>query len=314
MTTSRARLRALALGLVTASLLACGSAVATAETELASVSGSAHGVLPGDRFPSWAGDPVTLSLDAHAAPQPGDPSHATGRWQALHTRPDGSLFAAFGGTITTLTAAGSLAMLNGVITWKDNPANPDLPMIGTPVALSVADRPDGDRVGFVWGFFGEPVAARQAHVPFFALDESTLSVRTAVPGPRGGLPGGRAGLPGRRVSGTLDLGGSVLTVDASAPAGAPANAATGKITLTQPTGTLEATVTELDASGPLAIATATVTAGSGPAPLGSRISVSCYDGGTRDWAGWTAPGQAVLPAQGVLPQLPGIHGDLTVAD
>ncbi|HEY2062761.1 MAG TPA: hypothetical protein VGH57_30620 [Amycolatopsis sp.] len=309
MSTSRARLGALAL--VTISLLACGSAVATADTAPASVTGSAHGVLPGDRFPSWGGDPVTLSLDAHAAPSPGDPSHATGTWQAVHTRPDSSLYAAFGGTITTLSAAGSLAMLNGVITWKDNPANPGLPMVGTPVALSVADRPDGDRVGFVWGFFGEPVAAGQAHVPFFALDESTLSVRTAVPGPRGGLPGSRAGLPGRRVSGTLDLGGSVLTVDASAAAGA--TAATGTITLTQPTGTLQATVTDLDASGPLAIATATVTAGSS-APIGSRISVSCYDGGTRDWAGWTAPGQPVLPAQGVLPQRPGLHGDLTVTD
>jgi hypothetical protein len=201
-----------------------------------------------------------------------------------------------------------------VITWKDNPANPDLPMVGTPVALSVADRPDGDRVGFVWGFFGEPVAARQAHVPFFALDESTLSVRTAAPGPRGGAPGSRAGLPARRVSGTLDVGGNVLTINASAPAGAPPTAATGTITLTQPGGTLDATVTELDASGPLVIATATVTASSDPAQVGSRISVSGYDGGAHDWAAWTSPGQPVLPAQGALPQRPGIHGDLTVTD
>lgn len=311
-TMSRARLRVLALGLVATSLLTCG--VATAETTPIGVSGSAHGVLPGDRFPPWGGDPVTLSLDARATPQPGNHWHATGRWQARHTRPDGSLYATFGGTIDTLTAAGSLAVLNGVITWKDNPANPDLPMVGTPVALSVADRPDGDRVGFVWGFFGEPVAARQAHVPFFALDESTLSVRTPVPGPRGGAPGSHAGLPERRVSGTLDLGGHVLTVDASAPAGAPPAGATGTITLTQPGGALKATVTELDASGPLVIATATVTASPDPAQVGKRISVSCYDGGTRDWASWTLPAQPVLPAQGALPQWPAIYGDLTVAD
>jgi hypothetical protein len=307
--------RTLAIAFATTLPLLCGSTTATADpATTVSVSGSGHGLLPADRFPMWAGDPVTLALDAHAAPQPENPWHATGRWQALHTRPDGSLYAAFGGTIDTLTAAGSLAVLNGVITWKDNPGNPDLPMIGTPVALSVADRPDGDRVGFVWGFAGEPVAPGQAHVPFFTLDQSTLSVHTPVPGPRAGAPGSRAGLPERHVTGTLDQGDRRITVNATAPAEAPPSAATGTITVSEPAATFTATVTELDASGPTAIATATVTAGSDPSLTGRRISVSLYDGGPLDWAGLVLPGQKVLPYQGVLPERPAIRSDLTVLD
>jgi hypothetical protein len=254
-------------------------------------------------------------LDAHATPQPGNPWHATGQWQAVHTRPDGTLYAAFGGTIDTLTAAGSLAVLNGVVTWKNNPGNPDLPMIGTPVALSVADRPDGDRVGFAWGFAGEPVTQGQAHVPFFAVDQSTLTIRTPASGPHGGVPGSRAGLPERHVTGTLDQGDRKITVNAEASAGASTSAATGTITVSEGEArTFDATVTELDASGPTAIATATVTTASDPSLIGRRISVSVYDGGPLDWAGLVLPGQKVLPYQGVLPWRQAVRSDLTVLD
>ncbi|PPK67087.1 hypothetical protein V5P93_003426 [Actinokineospora auranticolor] len=314
--TTRSRLCALAVGLATALPLLGGTTAAAADPATAvGVSGSGRGLLPGDRFPMWAGDPITLDLDAHATPRPGNPWRANGRWQAVHTRPDGTLHAAFGGTIDRLTAAGSLAVLNGVVTWKDNPDNPDLPMIGAPVALSVADRPDGDRVGFVWGFAGEPVAPGQAHVPFFALEQSTLTVRTPVPGPRGGVPGSRAGLPERHVTGTLDQGDRKITVNAHAPAGAPPSAATGTITISDSAATtVDATVTELDASGPTAIVTATVTAGGDPSLIGRRISVSGYDGGSLDWAGVVLPGQEVLPYQGILPWRPAIRSDLTVLD
>ncbi|EOD69681.1 hypothetical protein [Amycolatopsis vancoresmycina] len=314
--TTRSRLRALAIGLATTLPLVGGTTAAVADpATTVSVSGSGHGLLPGDRFPMWAGEPVTFGLDAHATPQPGNPWHATGQWQAVHTEPDGSLYAAFGGTIDTLTAAGSLAVLNGVVTWKNNPGNPDLPMIGTPVALSVADRPDGDRVGFAWGFAGEPVAPGQAHVPFLALDQSTLTVHTPVPGPRGGVPGSRNGLPERHIKGTLDQGGRKIKVNADAPAGAPPSAATGTITISDGAATtFDATVTELDASGPVAIATATVTAGSDRSLIGRRISVSVYDGGRFDWADVVPPGQEVLPYQGVVPWRPAIRSDLTVLD
>ncbi len=314
--TTRSRLRALAIGLATTLSLLGGTTVAVAgPATTVSVSGSGHGLLPGDRFPMWAGDPITLGLDAHATPQPGNPWHATGHWQAVHTQPDGTLYAAFGGTIDTLTAAGSLAVLNGVVTWKNNPGHPDLPMIGTPVALSVADRPDGDRVGFVWGFAGEPVTPGQAHVPFFALDQSTLTVHTPVPGPHGGVAGSREGLPERHVTGTLDQGDRKITVNAGAPAGAPPSAATGTISVSDgAAGRFDATVTELDASGPTAIATATVTTGTDAALIGGRISVSVYDGGPLDWAGLVLPGQKVLPYQGMLPWRPAIWSDLTVRD
>ncbi|MET8997625.1 hypothetical protein [Amycolatopsis sp. NPDC004169] len=314
--TTRSRLRALAVALAATLPLPVGTAAAVADpATTVSVSGSGRGLLPGDRFPMWAGDPITLGLDARATPRPGNPRNATGRWQAVHTRPDGTLHAAFGGTVDTLTAAGSVAVLNGVVTWKDNPDNPDLPMIGTPVALSVADRPDGDRVGFVWGFAGEPVAPGQAHVPFFALDESTLTVRTPVPGPHGGVPGSRVGLPGRHVAGTLELGDRTITVNAQAPAGALPSAATGTITVKGGAAMkFDATVTELDASGPAVIATATVTTAGDPSLIGRRISVSVYDGGPRDWAGVVLPGREVLPYQGILPWRPAIRSDLTVLD
>src|SRR5690349_3298920 len=118
------RLFAGAAALAVAAALVWAGAATAGPLDI-SVTGSASGTLPGDRFPFWANHPVRLSIDAHAGH-----GQATGAWQAVHTELDGSLHAAFGGTIDTLDAAGSLAILNGVLTWKDNPANPTLPMVG----------------------------------------------------------------------------------------------------------------------------------------------------------------------------------------
>jgi hypothetical protein len=285
-----------------------------------SVSGRAVGHLPGDRFPQWAGHQVRLSIDAHAPA--GDPSHAAGTWSAVHDELDGSLHAAFGGTIDALTAAGSLAIMHGVVTWADNPANPTLPMVGTPVALSVSDRPGGDRVGFTWGFAGEPVQALQAHVPFFALDQSSLTIRGAGRGPAGGPPGTSAGLPDRHVRGAMAgstrLGRYELAVAADADAGAASGSGTIRLVQRDRRGAVarsfQAVVTEFDAAGGLAVLTATVTASPDLGLVGSRVSFSIYDGGARDFVGWAfaADGVTVLPGQGVLPATSADRGNIVV--
>jgi hypothetical protein len=287
-----------------------------------SVTGGAIGHLPGDRFPQWAGHQVRLSIDAHATD--GDASQAVGTWSAVHSELDGRLHATFGGTIDALVAAGSLAVMHGVVTWADNPSNPTLQMVGTPVAISVADRSSGDRVGFTWGFAGEPVQTLQAHVPFFALEQSSLTVRGTAGGPRGGGAGDSPGLPERHVrgavAGSTPAGRYELAVTADARAGAAPNAGNGTIRFVQRdrrgavTSSFRAGATEFDAAGAMAIITATVIESSDPERVGRRVTFSVYDGGSADFVGWAVPvdGATVLPAQGVLPTMSIDQGNLVV--
>jgi len=311
---------ALALAITAGLFAAIPTATADPASSVSSVTGQAIGHLPGDRFPPWAGHQVRLSIDAHAVAA--GATRAVGTWSAVHDELDGSLHAAFGGTIDALAAAGSLAIMHGVVTWADNPSNPTLQMIGTPVAISVADQPSGDRVGFTWGFAGEPVQTLQAHVPFFTLDHSSLTVRGATAGPQGGAPGGRAGLPERHVrgavAGSTNSGRYELAVTADAGAGVAANAGSGTVRFVQRdrhgggTSSFRAGVTEFDAAGAMAIVTATVLESSDPQLVGRRVSFSLYDGGTADFIGWTSDGATVLPGQGVLPTVPAGRGNLVV--
>ena len=295
-----------ALALAVTGALAVGAAPANADAACptASVSGTGAGHLPGDRFPMWAGDPVTLSVDAHAVADPIDPHRATGHYTARHTRADGTLYAEWSGDITELRTAGSVAVLSGDITWANNPTNPGLPMVGTPVALTVAAGPDADRVGFTWGFSGEPVLPTQGHPPFFALDTSTLVVRSGAPGPVGvgGTAAASRVLRGTVTGPTGDGGWYRLAVAAQDGAG------TFQLTRWDATGALRddrrGAVSCLDVAAGWAVAT-------GADSAGRAVSLTVDGSAGGDWTGWVLD-QPVAPCQGALPTTPGASADLVV--
>ncbi|WP_194922308.1 hypothetical protein [Catenulispora rubra] len=290
-----------------------------------SVTGQGSGNLPGDLFPQWAGDPIDFTINAQATPDP------SGTFQVTHRRSDGSLYTEFSGTVVSVTAAGQMAVVNGVITAADDPANPGLTLVGAKVAMTFDERPDGTRVGFVWGFAGQPVAEGQGAVPFFPLSSSSVVVNSGgQPGPTSDrtLTGGQPSqVPARQLSGTVTgvdpaTGGYyMLTTDAGVAAGAATTTAQGTFTysLYQPdiakSTSYSGTIGCLDIGGDDAVATGQITASSGNATLvGKRVAWSVYDNGTDNWVSGLIDSAAtpVHACQGPIPVAVGTGGHIAV--
>lgn len=324
------------LALAFAALFAAGAVSAAPSATAAgvpvagpSVTGQGSGFLPGDLFPQWAGNPISFTIDARATPTAADVDHADGSFQVTHLRNDGSLYTAFSGSVTALTAAGQMAVVNGVITAADDPANPGLTLVGAKVALTFDNRPGGARVGFVWGFAGQPVAEGQGAVPFFPLAASSVVVGGGRPGPVGtrALSGPPPTSPARQLSGTatgydpVTGGYYTLSSDVAVAPGAATQTAQGTFTyvLRQPdiakSTSYSGTISCLDVGGDEAIATGQITAAdNNPALIGRKTAWSIYDNGTTDWVTGIldSPTTPVHACQAPLPLGPATSGRITV--
>lgn len=313
----------------TTGVASTGNSVTGASVTGVSVTGQGSGTLPGDLFPQWAGDPINFTINAQGTPDPSDPDHADGTFQVAHLRTDGSLYTEFSGTVVAVAAAGQIAVVNGVITAADDPANPGLTLVGAKVAMTFDTRPDGTRVGFVWGFAGQPVAEGQGAVPFFPLAVSSVVIADDQPGPVGGstLTGQPSSVPARQVGGTVTgvdpaTGGYyTLTTDAAVAAGAATSTAQGTFsyTLYQPdlatSTSYSGTIGCLDVGGADAVATGQITAATNnPALVGRKVAWSIYDNGTDNWVSGILDSAAtpVHACQGAVPAGPGTSGHIAV--
>lgn len=128
-------------------------------------------------FQGFEGDPVRISVDARAATNT-DPRGTAGHFHVRHVHTDGRLVADFEGDITCLAVGGREAIATGVITKGEAPWFPGLELVGQKVALSVEDDGrHGDRMGWVWGAFGQPVSDCQGTVAFIRTTSGDFSVR-----------------------------------------------------------------------------------------------------------------------------------------
>ncbi|MCK2242549.1 MULTISPECIES: hypothetical protein [unclassified Crossiella] len=175
---TRTARRFLVAGLAATAVVSGVAAPAFAAEAPMSVRGSAGGQL-GPEFGPMAGDPVRFEIQASAT----DPMKPSGTFKVTHHKPDGSLLARFSGEVTGLHAVGQVGVVNGKITWAEHPGAPQLEFVGKPVSLTVQDEGrHGDRIGWVWGFFGQPVSPLQGTAPVLRLSDGDLSVRGPVPG------------------------------------------------------------------------------------------------------------------------------------
>ncbi|MFI2609294.1 hypothetical protein [Kitasatospora sp. NPDC018619] len=127
-------------------------------------------------FHGFEGDPVRISVDARTTAN-GDPRTTTGHFHVRHVHTDGRLVADFEGDITCLAGGGREAIATGVITRGEVPWFPDMRPVGGKVALSVEDDGrHGDRMGWVWGLFDQPVSDCQGTVPFIRTTGGDFSV------------------------------------------------------------------------------------------------------------------------------------------
>lgn len=141
---------------------------------------SLHGTgdtVIGSGFSTFEGDPVRFTIDARADTL--KPSETTrGHFHVRHVHTDGRLVADFEGDITCLAVGGREAIATGVVTRGEAPWFPGKPVVGQKVALSVEDHGrHGDRIGWVWGFFGAPVSDCQGTVPFIRTTGGDFTVR-----------------------------------------------------------------------------------------------------------------------------------------
>lgn len=326
------KLKTLITAGLAAALVALPASTGTAAAAPAnppSITGQGSGTLPGNLFPQWADNPISFTIDAQAAPDPSDPNHADGIFQVTHLRTDGSLYTEFSGTVTSLTTAGQMAVVNGLITAADDPANPGLNLIGAHIALTFDNRPDGARVGFVWGFAGQPVAEAQGAVPFLKLANSSVVVNSNQPGPFSTrtLPDQPGPIPARQLSGTVTgsdpiTGGYyTLTTNAEVAAGAAPTTAQGTFTYTlyQPeiakSTSYSGTISCLNVGGEEAVATGRITtATNNPTLIGKQAAWSIYDNGADTWITGIldATSTPVHACQGPLPLQPETGGHITV--
>ncbi|MGW6914610.1 hypothetical protein ACWGB8_12425 [Kitasatospora sp. NPDC054939] len=133
------------------------------------------GVVLNDDFPAFKGDPVRFEVDARTGVN-GSPEHARGRMHVTHLRPDGRLVADLEIKVGCVVAAGRDAIVTGVVTAGEAPWFPDMTVVGSRVAVTVQDNGRVDRVGWVMGAFGAPVADCQGTVPFIRTSSGTLTV------------------------------------------------------------------------------------------------------------------------------------------
>lgn len=121
---------------------------------------------------------MRISVDARATTNT-DTRSTAGHFHVRHVHTDGRLVADFEGDITCLAVGGREAIATGVVTRGEAPWFPGLELTGQKVALSVED--DGrrwDRMGWVWGAFGQPVSDCQGTVPFIRTTGGDFSVRS----------------------------------------------------------------------------------------------------------------------------------------
>ncbi|WP_051711391.1 hypothetical protein [Streptomyces sp. NRRL S-350] len=168
---------ALATALATSAPTTPGEPAAAAERSGAvSVHGSGDTVLT-SAFRDFAGDPVRITLDARATGNL-DPGGTHGHFHVRHVHTDGRLVADFEGDVTCLGVGGREAIATGVITKGEASWFPGLEMTGQKVSLSVEDDGrHGDRIGWVWGALGQPVADCQGAVPFIRTTGGDFTVR-----------------------------------------------------------------------------------------------------------------------------------------
>ncbi|GAA2820996.1 hypothetical protein GCM10010452_56510 [Crossiella cryophila] len=309
-------------GLAATAVLGGVAAPAFAAEAPMSVRGSAGGQL-GPEFGSMAGDPVRFEIQASAT----DPLKPSGTFKVSHHKPDGSLLARFSGEVTGLHAVGQVGVVNGKITWAEHPGAPQIEFVGKPVSLTVQDEGRrGDRIGWVWGFFGQPVSPLQGSAPVLRLSDGDFAVRGPVPGADAAE---RAEGSGVAVSAEADRGhllaGTVrgtskdpqfqddplmFSVAAKVAPGAAPDTASGRFHVThhRPDGGLVADfsgrITCLLVGGRVGMATGVVERSADPAHVGLRVSFSVYDGARADRIGWlwglpTSP--PVLDCQGFTP-------------
>ncbi|MEV7188471.1 hypothetical protein [Kitasatospora sp. NPDC093102] len=129
-------------------------------------------------FQGFDGDPVQISVDARTTTNT-DPRSTAGHFHVRHVHTDGRLVADFEGDITCLAVGGREAIATGVVTKGEAPWFPGLELVGQKVSLSVEDNGRrGDRMGWVWGVFGQPVSDCQGTVPFIRTTSGDFSVRS----------------------------------------------------------------------------------------------------------------------------------------
>ncbi|MFI7064564.1 hypothetical protein ACIBL3_26475 [Kribbella sp. NPDC050124] len=257
------------------------SPAAAGQDPVMRVSGAAGGRL-GPEWPGMEGDPVRFEIDGQAT----DPLHPSGTFHVVHRKPDGRLLAEFSGRITSLKAVDEVAIVTGVIDAAEHP-DIDLEFVGKPVAMTVYDGGDHDRIGWAWGFFGAPVSPLQGTAPYFALTDGGFRVDGGAR--HHGAQGNGPAVDVRTGDGTTVaavLGGpsptgSALRFDLSArvPAGGDATQVQGSFHFTERgKASLEGRLTCLQTGGPVAVTTGVVTRSDDPAQVGKPVSFSLKDG------------------------------------
>ncbi|MBB5838819.1 hypothetical protein [Kribbella italica] len=269
------------------------------------VKGKAGGVLGEEWGPDFAGDPVSFEVDARGD----DPLNPIGTFHVVHRNPDGSLVADFSGKVSSLYAVDEVGIVTGTIDRAEHPGVP-LEFVGKEIALTVYDGGrKGDRIGWVWGFFGAPVSRVQGTAPHFPVTWGNFSVRgdagqqsssSAGSSPSSERVELKSGATGTNVlavlggtSKTPEFSGDPLrfTVAARIALGDNALQVKGSFHVThhKPDGRVVADfqgrITCLAVGVPVGVATGVVTKSADPALVGKPVSFSLKDGRT-DRLGW----------------------------
>ncbi|WP_433166347.1 hypothetical protein [Kribbella sp. CA-247076] len=272
---------------VTTSSVAAGDAATAGNGAVMQVSGVGAGQL-GPEFPGMEGDPVRFEIDGRAT----DPLRPSGSFRVVHRKPDGRLLAEFSGRITSLRAVDEVAVVTGVIDAAEHP-DVDMEFIGKPVAFTVYDGGDQDRIGWLWGFFGAPVSPLQGTAPHLALTESGFEVRDGQNRPKGNGSSVTVAAKNDGTTVAAVLRGPSPTargtmrfqLAAHVPAGGTPVDVQGRFRLTDRGTNVEGKLTCLSSGGPVAITTGVVTKSKDPAQVGKPVSFSLKDGRT-DRLGW----------------------------
>ena len=164
------RARRFIVGAVVAAGLASFSGAAAASPAPA-ISGAGVITLP-QEYGDVAGDHVLFQLGAHGGPAP------AGTFNVVHIDDAGGLYAHISGDITCVSVAGGIAVTSGVIrrAWfRDFPGSL---VVGTAVAVTVADDGRNDALGFDFEFFeGSEIGPCEALPPVMRLARGNFTVR-----------------------------------------------------------------------------------------------------------------------------------------
>jgi hypothetical protein len=247
------------------------------------ISGVGSGVL-GAEWKPYDGDHVRFEINATAT----DPMHPSGTFHVVHSKADATLVADFRGRIASLTTVDEVGVATGVIDDADHPGVP-LEMLGKAVSFTVYDGGRQDRIGWMWGFFGAPLAPLQGPAPTFPLSTSTFHITStttdspSAPGPAP-APAGAASAPA----------GAASTA-AGAASGASSSASRARAP--QPVGAVRTTTstvarTSSATGGMTAPGVGLTTTASGGTTVAVVLGGPRGSGGTADSHGSGAPGGA----------------------